>query len=570
MNYEFITSSDTTRSSTLEVEAISYDDKKTGSVHVIPANSFVVIEDNTQSRSWFGQVVEPQRNISRTLSTDNPNSVSALERVLEGTAKDTVFLLQYQYYRIRLIGEIVGNRLESVRVRPRYGSKGRRATAEQIVMFIRFAELKHDDETDFNNAIGVIKDTDIPICIDSKRVFYHVLLAGATGSGKSNGIANFIKASVSLGMACIVIDFKPDYQDLKEINDEAHLFDGLSEDLFYPKAMSDVNYFCLYSEEDDNKRTEEIPIAIRASDASHDMLSAALFYRSGEELQREAFFGMLGHFREHLKEKNRPSNQWTLNEFEQWVNSHRKPKTSKDKTTDWSGLAQYFSGETPNDKVIKAMLSRLATRKPTWMDVNSSRQPYRVQNTGIFVDADEADGIERVQYFDPKKYLKPGSVLVIRRPQSSAGREYGLFLSYLLRRVYNLRRLNQIDCCVAMVVDEAQDIFSGDSLLRSASERTINETLRKGRSKGMGFLVAVQSASQVPGSVLQNLNTRIIYRQNSEDELKSAIPGVSKDMLAQVVNFGPGEALAKVFGVSAPVHAQMAPSPFKLTKEEFE
>ena len=524
--YEFITWSDTPNSNPLEVEVLTFDSGT--KAEAIAANSFVVIDDAIQHRSWFGQVVSPQLNIVRGLQKDNPNSISALERVLSGTAEDTVFLEQYRYYRIKLIGEITQGFLESVRVRPRYGAKGRRATTSEVTDFIRFPELIGINT--LNNVLGIIKDSDIPICIDKKRIFYHALLAGATGAGKSNTIGNIVKASQALGMASIIIDHKPDYQDMHRSNTEAHLFGGFDDSMFAPFALEKVKYFCLYTNDDHQKQDKEIAISIRAGDASHDMLATALFYRSGEELQREAFFSMLGHFRENLKEKNKSPGAWTLKDFEQWVNSHRTYKeTQKEGTkSDWSKLAEYFNGETPNEKVIGAMLNRVATRKPTWMDTTSGAKTSAPQ-TGVFKGLTP----EPITYFDPLAHLEPGGVLVIRRPQSSGAREYGLFLSYLLQRVYDLRRLNKIQFHVTTVIDEAQDIFSGDALLKSASERVINETLRKGRSKGMGFVIAVQSASQLPNTILTNLNTRIIHRQNSEDELRYAIPGVPKDMLQQ-------------------------------------
>lgn len=563
--YEFIIWSDTPNSNPLEVEALTYDSEN--KAKAIAANSFVVINDAIQQRSWFGQVVSPQLNIARGLSKDNPNSISALERVLSGVAEDTVFLEQYHHYRIKLIGEITQGYLESVRVRPRYGAKGRRATSSEVTEFIRFPALINVDQ--LNNVLGIIKDSDIPICIDKKRIFYHVLLAGATGGGKSNTIGNIIKASQALGMASIIIDHKPDYQDMHRSNTEAHLFDSFDDSIFAPFGLGGIKYFRLHTNDDYQKQDRETAISICAGDASHDMLATALFYRSGEELQREAFFSMLGHFREHLKEKKKNPDFWTLKDFEQWVNSHRNYKETKSEGTknDWSRLAEYFNGETPNEKVIGAMLHRIATRKPAWMDTTTSTKTSGSTLSGVFKNLVDT---EPVTYFDPLAYLEPGAVLVIRRPQSSGAREYGLFLSYLLQRVYDLRRLNKIQFHVTTVIDEAQDIFSGDALLKSASERIINETLRKGRSKGMGFVIAVQSASQLPNTILTNLNTRIIHRQNSEDELKYAIPGVPKDMLSQVVNFASGEALVKMYGVSAPVHAQMSPSPFELTKDEFE
>jgi len=48
------------------------------------------------------------------------------------------------------------------------------------------------------------------------------------------------------------------------------------------------------------------------------------------------------------------------------------------------------------------------------------------------------------------------------------------------------------------------------------------------------------------------------------------MPGASKEMLHMALSFGPGEALIGMFGAKSVVHAQMAPSPFQLTKDAWE
>jgi hypothetical protein len=65
---------------------------------------------------------------------------------------------------------------------------------------------------------------------------------------------------------------------------------------------------------------------------------------------------------------------------------------------------------------------------------------------------------------------------------------------------------------------------------------------------------------------LTNMNTRFIHRQNSVEELRKAIPSASRDLMATSLTFGPGEALASVIGARSVVQAEMAPSPFELTK----
>ena len=52
------------------------------------------------------------------------------------------------------------------------------------------------------------------------------------------------------------------------------------------------------------------------------------------------------------------------------------------------------------------------------------------------------------------------------------------------------------------IVDEAQDIFQGSRAIRESASSSINEIVRKGRSKQIGFVFALQSVTQLPNSIL--------------------------------------------------------------------
>jgi hypothetical protein len=559
MTYQFIIWADRLGSDAYQVEALSYE-REHGAETLpllaqasdlearrppIAASDFVVIQDKVQKRSWFGQVVEPQRNLPLLgLSRDNPSQVTALKKVLNDEVDVSVFLKQVYYYTISLLGEIMDDHLQSVRQRPRVGAVGRQASMEEVFQYMNLPELLAVDGL-HNNILGCFHGMPIPVTLDKKRIFYHMLIAGSTGSGKSNTIGNYVKAAQAYGMACIVFDHKPDYQNADQPNDEVGLFGGFEDLGLEPFGLENVDYFAPYRKRDEPVRTDEQYIAIGAKDVDISMLAAALFYRPGEELQQETFAKMLNYY---AAEKT----NWTLRVFQSELSRRKREGSLKD----------LHDNIDPQEMVVGAILRKMVARKPEWMDAKVV-PPSR---SGLLGDRVSVGP----QYFKPEIYLKPGHVMVIRIPYSSGGREYGLFLSYMLRRVFDLRRTGEIDFPVCIVIDEAQDIFSGSRAVRASAEGTIDSVLRRGRSKRIGFVISVQSASQVPSSILNNLNSRIIHLQQEKDELKTAIPGTPQELINMVLSFGPGEALVKLFGARSTIHAKMAPSPFMLTKEDIE
>ena len=98
--------------------------------------------------------------------------------------------------------------------------------------------------------------------------------------------------------------------------------------------------------------------------------------------------------------------------------------------------------------------------------------------------------------------------------------------------------------------------------MRETATAAINELVRKGRSKQIGFVFAVQSAAELPTEIIANLNNRIIHRQNAADDLRVAIPGAPRELLKSALSFGTGEALVSILRARGILHAEMAPSPF--------
>ena len=172
----------------------------------LSANDFVIVEDCASHRNYFGQVVGPQANLNRSaLGPQDNATINAFEQLEQNNYAREVVVREVYFYQVNLIKDITQDPPSSVRRRPQIGSIAREATEDEI---IRYLNLPSADE---RYRIGQIIDTNIGIYVNPRTLFYQSLIAGSTGSGKTNSCANYIRAALQMGFAVIIYDHKPDY-----------------------------------------------------------------------------------------------------------------------------------------------------------------------------------------------------------------------------------------------------------------------------------------------------------------------------------------------------------------------
>jgi hypothetical protein len=537
----------------------------------LSANDFVIVEDCASQRNYFGQVVSPQANLNRSaLGPQDNATINAFEQLEQNNYARDVVVREVYFYQVNLIKDITQNPPSSVRRRPQIGSIARQATEDEI---IRYLSLPPADE---RYRIGEIIDSNIGIYINSRTLFYQSLIAGATGSGKTNSCANYIRAALQMGFAVIIYDHKPDYQHIDRPNQDAiEILNGngqTEQDTTWIQGIN-ADYYYLGEESTTFRGT---PIAIPASEFDPPVLAAVMYYPPNETNSREEFETLLEEFddEQHANQNGNDPVIWTLGDFFQWVTSYN-PQSPNAPWQPPEHARERLGGRQAS--TYRAMVAKMLrrNRRPAWVDGGMPIRPMASSNGARGRRASPSAAVfgqdqtpPQAQWFDPTSLLQPGRALVIRVGQAGGGRDYGLFLNYMLKRVYELKDQRCINFPVLHHIDEAQDLFNSSKQFASAIGNVLSEGVRKGRSRQIAFTIAVQSAAQIPDDILNNLNTRIIHRHNRASEAQRALEKAADAQISMTKNFGPGEALVDIFGASAVVNARMRLSPFQLTTEE--
>ena len=488
--------------------------------HGFALYDYIRIEQN--DKSWIGQIVRANRNVSTVGNPLDPTILHGLQ--LMQSHDDVQSVQSVQVFDILILGEYDGNQILTPRIRPFPGAPVTPLDTGTISKIIGIPQkISHSDAS--VNVIGELLNADgVPLCIEERTFNHHIMIAGGTGSGKSNIAANVIDQAMKFDKCALVHDAKPDYEYIRRQNTDKNvtaIWNQFHKYGLVPRPSKEVKRVGFHGKCDPEH--VDIIAGLDASDLDPAMLAGFFFPETNEQLQFEMFMSAINSLSD--------SESYSLDDILKVV------RRRMEQNIDPAEQIHLLTGQT--------ILRKVRTRREDmpWLD---------------------AVGIEGVKKFNVD--VSKGRILVIdysRMDDSS----YALLLSYVLRDC-QIKREEGKGVGIVHMVDEAHRIFDNESRHNDTLAGLFNRIMREGRTHDHSIVLSLQNASQIPHIVMNNLNTHIVMRQNSRDEADAATQTMGTEYAIESLRLGTGHALVRMFESRFTVPVQMAPSPFELMRSD--
>jgi hypothetical protein len=304
----------------------------------------------------------------------------------------------------------------------------------------------------------------------------------------------------------------------------------------------------------DPSQVDEV-VGFRASDFNPDLLAGLFFYSASENNQFEGFAAAAHALRQQVFAHHRES--YSVQDILNEVNN-RGPG------------GNVAPQEQIHEMVVGAIQRKVVNRRRhyRWLDtVGEPIQPGAGQRQRFAGGRLDRDG-RRVGALSLRDLVAPGSIIVVDYRDMDEG-SYAAIVSIFLKEAQRLRKRGQ-GAGVVQLIDEAHRIFDNESRHSATLSGSFERVMREGRSVDHSVVMSLQNASQIPPRVMNNLNTKIVMRQNSKAEADAATQTMGKEFAAQAMRLGTGHALVSMHESRAIVLAQMAPSPYELMRSDLD
>jgi hypothetical protein len=500
------------------------------------------------NEAWVGQIVQPNQNVSIVGSRLEPTILHGLRLMQQHENVQSV--QSVQVFDILIIGQLDGRSVLTPRLRPLPGAIVTRLAAGETTAFLEIPALvQHNDGS--CNVIGDLLNADgVPLCVDARKYHYHIMVAGGTGSGKSNVAANLVDQAARFGKCVIVHDAKPDYGSIQEANTDARvtgIWQRFEPHGLRPHGAAGVRRIGFFGS-CDPAAVDEV-VGFRSSAFNPDMLAGLFFGGQVEQNQYEGFASAAFALRQRVQ-------AFTLDDILTEVRNRSQ------------SAGQVAPQDQIHDTVVQAIQRKVGQRraKYRWLDAVGQAVPggRGGRLRGGRLDADRQRTVVELALDN----AGPGTIIVVDYRDMDEG-SYAAIVSIFLRESQRLRKRRQ-GPGIVQLVDEAHRIFDNESRHSASLGGAFERVMREGRSVDHSIIMSLQNASQIPPRVMNNLNTKIVMRQNSKTEAEAATQTMGKDFAVQAMRLGTGHALVSLHESRAVVLAQMAPSPYELMRPDVE
>ena len=507
----------------------------------------------TDNEEWIAQVVVPNLNISTVGDPLNPTILHGLQ--LSQQRPDIRSIESIQVFSLMILGQVRNGQIITARLRPLPGSVVRRLDSQETIRIIGIPTLSKDLSQ--SNAIGrLLNAENVPLCITREMLNYHFMVVGGTGSGKSNASANLVAQAVRMDKCVLIHDVKPDYRMLRDPNSETvvnHVWKQVEEYGLVPYGMKDVLHIGFYGL--CNPSDVDAVVGFQSSDFNPDLLAALFFGSSGNESLQYDGFAASAHALDELRESgdSRYSRGYTLDDILEEVNRRS--------TSPPNPQAQIATSTT------NAINRKVGTRRRNlpWLDaVGRPAGSTRAASGSAFTTPSQQASVQK---FNLAADAKSGRIILIDYGHYDDDAAYALILSWFLREAQTYRKQRR-DAPIVQLIDEAHRVFDNRSRHSQTLEREFNRAMREGRSVDHSLILSLQNASQIPPGVMNNLNSKIVMKQNNAMVAKAATQTMGEEFSEQSMRLGVGQALVSLHESKAVVLAQVAPSPFDLMRPD--
>src|SRR5262245_20689849 len=401
--------------------------------------------------TWIGQVVQPNQNISTVGNRLDPTILHGLK--LMQTHPDVQSVQSVQVFDILILGQYLDGQLLTPRLRPLPGSVVSRLDSAETAAVIEIPPVEHHEDGTTNVIGELLNAEDVPLCLDERKFNYHIMVAGGTGSGKSNVAANLVDQALKYRKGVLIHDAKPDYGLIRNPNTDPRVrrvWERFEDWRLFPHGAENLKRVGFYGVCEPGEVDEVV--GFRSSDFYPDML-AGLFFTGPETAEQNAFEGFVlaaNHLYQQAQLAD-PSRRYTLDD----ILTEVRRRTAPD-----NGQAHNLPPEeTIHAKTGPSILQKVTRRRHwyPWLDavgklVHGGQNPsasegQRSSRAGAAVltgrlRSSELDGARQVQAFDLERLVERGRVLVIDYARVE-DHSYAVLLSYFLREGQRYRKPTQ-------------------------------------------------------------------------------------------------------------------------------